>query len=178
MEVFLPFAPADSFSTQGGLLQNILSLWGPGLFPWGDLSGISMNLDWKWWDGRERACSGSVTAHTRPRPQSDGGGSACGAMALHRSLAAAHSGRGLVGVVLSSTPGAETAGVGDAARLWHKAACKLAQSKQTIGPPHLRDGGVWSNLASPFGPGDLVGLFNIFNLDNQGRICAGLFTGI
>ncbi len=88
MEVFLPFALTDSFATQGGLLRNILTLWGPGLFPLGDLSGISMNLDWKWWDGQERAFSGSVTAHTRPRPRSSGGGFACGAMALHRSLVA------------------------------------------------------------------------------------------
>ena len=93
-------------------------------------------------------------------------------------LGAAHSGRGLVGVILSSTPGANTIGIGEATRLWHKDACKLAQSNQTYGPPHLRDGGVWSNTASSFKPGDLASLFNTFNLDNQGRICAGTFTGI
>jgi hypothetical protein len=89
----------------------------------------------------------------------------------------AHSGRGLVGVVLSSTPGAGGVGIGEATRLWHKGGCQLAQSNQTYGPPHLRDGGVWSNPSGTFTPGDLVSLFNVFNLDNQGRICAGLFTG-
>ncbi len=87
-------------------------------------------------------------------------------------------GRGLVGVVLSSTPGAEGIGIADAMRLWHKGACRLTQSNQTFGPPHLRDGGVRSNHASPLVSGDLLSLFNVFNLDNEGRICDGLFTGI
>ena len=259
MEVFLPFALADSFQTQGGLLRNVLSLWGPALFPGGNLNDTSISIDFKWWDGRERAFAGSVTDHSIVRPL--GGGSigglgspldssrfdvanfvcghdaagtkaendgfpragsiatACGPPGVpdpaHPSdnfegtgdvnvtghaiqsstpigwwrfrlrpdgqapiTGAAHSGRGLVGVALSADGGANGAGIGDATRLWHKAACRLAQSNQTFGPPHLRDGGVWVNVSSTFVPGDLVSLFNVFNLDNQGRICAGLFSGI
>ena len=259
MEVFLPFALADSFPTQGGPLRNLLSLWGPPLFAGGNLNDTSINLDFKWWDGRERAFAGSVADHSIVRPLGgasiaglaspldasrfdvanfvcghDGAGTkaendgfpragtsatACGAPDVpdtaHPSdnfestpditssghqiqsstaigwwrfrlrsdgaspiIGAAHSGRGLVGVVLSSTTGAGAGGFGDAIRLWHKGACKLAQSNQTYGPPHLRDGGVWSNPISTFVPEDLVSLFNIFALDNQGRICSGLFTGI
>ena len=260
MEVFLPFALPDSFPTQGGLLRSVLSLWGPGLFPGGNLNNASINLDWKWWDGRERAFSGSVNDHSIVRPlggeaigglgspldssrfdvanfscgddaggtkaendgfprTQEGDATACGPPtfpdAVHPSdnfeasgdvnvvghgiqsstpigwwrfrlrtdgaspiPGASHSGRGLVGVVLSATPGAAATGIGDATRLWHKEGCKRAQSNQTYGPPHLRDGGVWSNPASSFERGDLVSLFNIFNLDNQGRICEGLFTGL
>jgi hypothetical protein len=259
MEVFLPFALADAFPAGGGLVRNVLSLWGPALFPGGNLSDTSIGITWKWWDGRERASSGSVSEHSVIRPlggptlagldapldpsrfhvagficghqaggtkaENDGfpraeGTSAtdCGApgssdpthpsdnfedsgdvsleghsiqsstpIGWWRFLLAreggspisgrAHSGRGLVGVVLSSTPGANASGVGDATRLWHKGGCKLAQSDQTYGPPHLRDGGVWSNLASSLTPGELVSLFNVFGLEDQGDICAGTFTG-
>jgi hypothetical protein len=259
MEVFLQFALADLFPTQGGPLRNVLSLWGPALFPGGNLNGTSIGIEFKWWDGRQRAFLGSVAAHSILRPlggapiagldppldagrftvanfvcghdatgtkaENDGfprvGGDAagCGAPGLpdaaHPSdnlestgdiqlpahaiqsstpigwwrfrlrrdgaspiAGAAHSGRGLVGVVLSSTPGAEGIGIADAMRLWHQGACRLAQSNQTFGPPHLRDGGVRSNHASPLVSGDLLSLFNVFNLDNEGRICDGLFTGI
>jgi hypothetical protein len=258
MEVFLPFALADPFPTQGGNLRNVLSLWGPGLFPGANLSDTSINIDVNWWDGRERAFFNSVNAHSLIRPlggatldgldqpidpdrfnaanfvcghdstgnnaENDGfprTGSAstgCGAPDVpdptHQSdnfesspdnndpghtiqsstpigwwrfrlrkdgkspiLGGEHSGRGLVGVVLSSTPGVSAIGVGDATRLWHKESCKLAQSAQTYGPPHLRDGGVWLNKSSSLAPRDLVSLFNIFTLGDQGKICAGLFTG-
>lgn len=259
MEVFLPFALADSFPTQGGLLRNVLSLWGPPLFAGGNLSDTSINIDFKWWDGRERAFSGSIIGHSIIRPLGgvsiagldtpldasrfdvanfscgdDAGGTKAENDGFPRSGSnaaacdppgfpdpahpsdnfensgdlsavghtiqsstpigwwrfrlrsdgssplpgASHSGRGLVGVLLSSTTGAEVNGVGDAIRLWHKGGCRLAQSNQTFGPPHLRDGGAWSNTSSSFTPGDLISLFNIFNLDNQGRICSGGFTGI
>lgn len=88
----------------------------------------------------------------------------------------AHSGRGLVGVVLSVTPGAEFVGVGDATRLWHEDSCEGAQSDRTIGPPHLRDGGVWANSGGGFTPADLISVFNIFDVDDQTKICAGRFT--
>ena len=259
MEVFLPFGLADPFPTQGGPLRNLLSLWGPGLFPGASLGDTSVSVSFKWWDGRERAFSGSVSAHTLIRPlggapiagldapldsgrftvgnfvcgHNAGGAKAendgfprsgidatdCGAplasgdpdhpsdnfensgepnLAGHTIqsstpigwwrfrlaeggnppiLGGANSGRGLVGVVLSSTPGAVAIGIGDAVRLWHKAACKLAQSNQTYGPPHLRDGGVWLNKASSLSPGELVSLFNVFDLSDQGKICDGVFTG-
>jgi hypothetical protein len=87
-----------------------------------------------------------------------------------------HSGRGLVGVVLSVTPDANFVGVGDAVRLWHQDPCEPAQSDRTLGPPHLRDGGVWANTHSLFTSADLLSLFNTFTPDNQARICAGRFT--
>ncbi len=87
-----------------------------------------------------------------------------------------HSGRGLVGVVLSATPGADFVGVGDATRLWHQDSCEGAQSDRTIGPPHLRDGGVWANSGGGFTPADLISIFNIFDVDDQAKICAGRFT--
>jgi hypothetical protein len=87
-----------------------------------------------------------------------------------------HSGRGLVGVLLSATAGTQLVGVGDATRLWHKDACELAQSERSFGPPHLRDGGVWANSGGGFTSADLISLFNIFDLDDQARICAGRFT--
>lgn len=88
-----------------------------------------------------------------------------------------HSGRGLVGVVLSATPGADFVGVGDATRLWHQDPCEPSQTDRTIGPPHLRDGGVWANNASGFTHADLISLFNLFSRDDQAKICAGLFAG-
>ena len=257
MEVSLPFALADFFPTQAGLLRNVLSLWGPGLFPGASLNDTSISIDFSWWDGRERAFSGSVNAHSLVRPlggeaiaglnapldgifnvanficghdptgsraendgfpRADGTNAAdCGAPSVpdpaHPSdnfelstdervqghgiqtstpigwwrfslrsdgrspiRGGAHSGRGLVGVVLSSTPGANAIGIGEATRLWHKGSCKIAQTAQTYGPPHLRDGGVWLNKSSSFGPGDLLSLFNVFGLGDQGKICAGLFT--
>jgi hypothetical protein len=258
MEVFLPFAVADPFPVGNLGLRNILSLWGPGLFPGDNLNDTSINIDVKWWDGRERAFSTSVNAHSLIRPlggaplpgldnpidpsrfsttnfvcghdttgskaENDGfprigaASTACGAPdvqdAAHPSdnfedgpditspghtiqsstpigwwrfklrsdgrspiRGGVHSGRGLVGVLLSSTPGANGVGIGDTVRLWHKAGCKLAQSAQTYGPPHLRDGAVWLNKSAVFSPGDLASLFNTFALGDQGKICAGLFTG-
>ncbi len=257
MEVFLPFALADPFPAPGGGVRNILSLWGPGLFPGDDLAATSISLDIKWWDGRERFFTGSIGAHSAIRPlggatlagldapidpsrfnvasfvcghatganaENDGfprtgsSSTACGAPGNPETVhlsdnfessadlsdvghtiqtstpigwwrfslnpggrppipGGENSGRGLVGVVLSSTPGADAVGVGDATRLWHKDPCKLAQTSRTLGPPHLRDGGVWSNKSGLFAPGDLVSLFNVFTLDDQEKICAGLFTG-
>jgi len=82
-----------------------------------------------------------------------------------------HSGRGLVGVVLTSTPGAAFAGVGDATRLWHKDPCELSQggsSLQVIGPPHLK------TVPATFT--DFVPIFNVFKYrspasPNQRAIC-------
>jgi hypothetical protein len=57
-EVYLPFALADGFANNG-TFTNFLSLWAPGFMPAG-LAG-PVNLDCRWWDGRERPfiCSGS-----------------------------------------------------------------------------------------------------------------------
>lgn len=73
-----------------------------------------------------------------------------------------HSGRGLVGVVLSSASSQSFLGVGDSWRLWHKEPCGLAQSAQTYGPPNVRDAGVWQSAANTPGVsgGDIVALFN------------------
>lgn len=88
-----------------------------------------------------------------------------------------HSGRGLVGVVLSTS--AETTpffAVGDSWRLWHKDPCGIAQSAETIGPPHLRDAGVYlaanANTAPPLvGAGDIVSFFNALPVDLEALIC-------
>lgn len=88
-----------------------------------------------------------------------------------------HSGRGLAGVVLSATAGAGFLGVGDATRLWHQDACEASQTDRAIGPPHLRDGGVWANGAGGFTGADLISLFNVFSLDDQAAICTGVFAG-
>jgi hypothetical protein len=57
-EVYLPFALADGFAN-AGTFTNFLSLWAPPFMPAG-LAG-PVNLDCRWWDGRERPfnCSGS-----------------------------------------------------------------------------------------------------------------------
>ena len=84
------------------------------------------------------------------------------------SLANVHSGRGLVGVVLSTNEGelhkkVKHKGVGDATRLWHEDPCEIAQSGVTIGPPHKGQ----NNVSA-----DGVTLFNIFNLVGQRSICS------
>jgi hypothetical protein len=253
MEVFLPFALADDFPAPGGGLRNVLSLWGPGLLPGANLNNTTINIDFRWWDGRENPFSGSVNFHSLIRPlggdglpgldppldqtgfrvsnfvcglagvgqaENDGfprsgGGALCGPPGnppllggdiLHSSdnfqstpdvtnsghriqsstpigwwrftlrrdnlppnpftgnNAWQHSGRGLVGVVLTSTPGAASTGVGDATRLWHKDPCEVTQSSETLGPPHVRD-----REAHP----DEISVFNIFSLFNQKQICLG-----
>ncbi len=68
MEVYLPFAFADGFPAPGGALRNFLSLWGPALLAGGNLTSASINLDFRWWDGRERPFLGSVSAHALIRP--------------------------------------------------------------------------------------------------------------
>jgi hypothetical protein len=257
MEVYLPMAFADSFPAPGGGVRNLLSLWGPGLFP-GRLDGTSVSVDIRWWDGRERAFGGSVANHAIVRPlggepmagvdppldstrfsvagfvcghdpsgaraENDGfprsgsDAAACGAPDVpdptHQSdnlevsvditerghtiqpstaigwwrfqlrpdnrsplPGGAHSGRGLVGVLLSSTPGANFVGVGDATRLWHEDACAISQSGRSFGPPHARDGGVWANQSSPIAPSDLISLFNTLARDDQERVCRGAFIG-
>jgi hypothetical protein len=248
MEVFLPFALADPFPAPGGGLRNVLSLWGPGLFPGQNLNNTSINIDFKWWDGRERPFFGSVNEHILLRPlggasiagldqpidpirfsvpnfvcghdsagtkaENDGfprtgtNPSTCGTpdvpdtahpsdnfengpdsndpghtmqnstsigwwrFKLRRDGLApnpfntAHSGRGLVGVVLSSTPGAAGTGVGDATRLWHKDPCLISQSDDAFGPPHLLFPGDRSQLHA-----SRLSLFNIYGLDAQKSFC-------
>jgi hypothetical protein len=83
-----------------------------------------------------------------------------------------HSGRGLVGVVLSSTSTANS-GVGDVTRLWHKDPCEISQSGFTWGPPHLRDIGAITSTQKSSDGGVLTSLFNIFSFDDQGEICDG-----
>lgn len=68
MEVYLPFAFADGFPIPGGTLRNILSLWGPGLFPGEFLLATQISLDFRWWDGRERAFAGSNLRHSLVMP--------------------------------------------------------------------------------------------------------------
>ncbi len=90
-----------------------------------------------------------------------------------------HSGRGLVGVVLTSTPGAKFTGVGEALRLWHKDPCELAQSGNNFGPPHLRDESAFIlDVASvtqggpPTGVGgSAITIFNTLSLDDQFEFC-------
>jgi hypothetical protein len=60
LEVYLPFAFADGF-TNSGAFKNLLSLWAPGLMP-GTAAG-RVNLDIKWWDGRERPFTASLNRH-------------------------------------------------------------------------------------------------------------------
>jgi hypothetical protein len=71
-----------------------------------------------------------------------------------------HSGRGLVGVLLSTTD-APAFAVGDSWRLWHKAPCQLAQSADTRSPLH----------AGPLVATELVSLFNIYEFKTQTAIC-------
>jgi len=249
MEVYLPFALADPFPTAGGDLRNILSLWGPTLLAGKSLSGILIDMEFVWWDGRERGFISSRIGHSIIRPlggatitgldfpldglfnsanfvcghapagnaENDGfprsgsSATACGvadvADTTHPSdnfensgdLTTAghsiqpstpigwwrfrlkrdflppapltfpfhdHSGRGLVGVVLSSAPGQGQSGggVGFATRLWHEDPCELAQSRITVGPPHERDRLLMG--------GDNVTLFNISTRAGQREKCA------
>ena len=90
-----------------------------------------------------------------------------------------HSGRGLVGVVLSTTPGSAFTGVGDATRLWHKDPCEVAQSGNNFGPPHVRDASLFvidAAVALAQGPngvgGSVMALFNALTLENQDFVCA------
>ncbi len=277
MEVFLPFALADTFSgvPSGAAhpLRNVLSMWGPAVLPGGNLNNTTINIDFKWWDGRERAFTGSINAHSLIRPlggasiagldppidgsrftvanftcglsvsgslnagkaENDGfprSGTVadqCGVplaagdadhpsdnfdnsgdvnqigstiqsstpigwwrFALRRdgtppaALSSAtvlgpplqediegysvnHSGRGLVGVVLSSTDKASGNGVGDATRLWHKEGCHKAQSNTTVGPPHVGEVLLHENLD---GTGTAITFFNAFSFANEyNRLC-------
>jgi len=77
------------------------------------------------------------------------------------------SGRGLVGVVLSSTSGSDatdnlTSGMGYATRLWHEDSCEIAQSGDTIGPPHKGHGQISD---------ENVALFNTFSSFRQSILC-------
>jgi hypothetical protein len=67
MEAYLPFAFADDFTSPGGHLRNILSLWSPALMPAGDMVE-KMGISWKWWDGRERSRTSSISGHSIIRP--------------------------------------------------------------------------------------------------------------
>lgn len=67
-----------------------------------------------------------------------------------------HSGRGLVGVLLSPSGGTTPFfAVGDSWRLWHKEPCGIAQSAETRGPLHTDP--IFKNDADF---GELVSLFN------------------
>ena len=277
MEVYLPFALADHFPTGNGELRNVLSLWGPGLFPGAVLDNTNIDIDWRWWDGRERFKGSSIIPHSIiaplggdvigdldspldpagfratnfecglsggggtgkftqsgkaendgfPRSTPAGGNSTnCGpALAAgdpaHPSdnfedqfetniaghtiqsstpigwwrfqlnsdqkdpifgnnfnIISDHSGRGLVGVVLSSAFDSGTGrGVADATRLWHKDPCKLAESGETMGPPHLRDRGAAQSAGFfGIGAGSFESLFNIFTLPVQQFICRENFN--
>jgi hypothetical protein len=76
------------------------------------------------------------------------------------------SGRGLVGVVLTSpSPEAdpeELTGQGVATRLWHEDPCEIAQSGETIGPPHKGHGHISD---------EDVALFNTFSSFRQSIQC-------
>jgi hypothetical protein len=89
-----------------------------------------------------------------------------------------NSGRGLVGVVLSTTPGSAFTGVGDATRLWHKDPCEVAQSGDNFGPPHVRDASLFvidAVVALAQGPngvgGSVMTIFNALTFDNQAFVC-------
>jgi len=90
-----------------------------------------------------------------------------------------NSGRGLVGVLLSTTfPGPKFTGVGDATRLWHKDPCEIAQSSHNFGPPHVRDASLFiidAAVASLGGPngigGSVMAIFNALTLENQAFVC-------
>jgi len=82
------------------------------------------------------------------------------------------SGRGLVGVVLTSgAGGAEGKGAGEAIRLWHKDPCEIGPQGlgNALGPPHLRD--VLIATLSP----DYIVFFNAYTFTQQARICRGEF---
>ncbi len=269
MEVYLPWAYADEWPVPGGALRNILSLWGPAFMPGGTLSNTTIDLDWKWWDGREREKSGSIVPHAViaplggtiiagldnpidpdfkvssftcnrnstaggfigavaendgfPRNANGGADSLPGNGCNPGSITTAdtdhpsdnyenagdvntighsiqqstsigwwrfqlnadaqpplgfvpvleHSGRGLVGVVLSSVSNA-LVGVGDSWRLWHKDPCEIAQSNETLGPPHLRDFYVYQSANNDgIAAGDYVAFFNALPFWAQGQVCRG-----
>jgi hypothetical protein len=77
-----------------------------------------------------------------------------------------HTGRGLVGVALSSpqpdAKGAQEVGPGVATRLWHEDPCEIAQSGDTIGPPHKGHGHISD---------EDVALFNTFSSFRQSILC-------
>jgi hypothetical protein len=82
----------------------------------------------------------------------------------------ARSGRGMVGVVLSSgAGGAEGKGAAEAIRLWHKDPCEFGPQglSYAYGPPHLRD-----RLTATLDPNYVV-FFNSLSLANQGAVCNG-----
>jgi hypothetical protein len=85
-----------------------------------------------------------------------------------------NSGRGLVGVVLSSSAGATFAGVGDTIRLWHKDPCEVAQSGNNFGPPHVRDASLFilDVVGGPGVGGSALAIFNALSFDNQDRLCS------
>jgi len=86
-----------------------------------------------------------------------------------------HSGRGLVGVVLSTTPGSAFTGVGDATRLWHKDPCEVAQSGDNFGPPHVRDASLFIiDAIAPINGvgGSVMTIFNALTFENQDFVCA------
>ena len=86
-----------------------------------------------------------------------------------------NSGRGLVGVVLSTTPGTAFVGIGDATRLWHKDPCEIAQSGDSFGPPHVRDASLFIiDAIAPINGvgGSVMTIFNALTLENQAFVCA------
>ncbi len=92
------------------------------------------------------------------------------------NVCANHSGRGLVGVVLSHTLGAITAGIGDSTRLWHKEPCRIASSQFTWGPPHVDNRQISQDenlLAIGFGLDnhDAVAIFNVLSFNTEHRLC-------
>lgn len=89
-----------------------------------------------------------------------------------------HSGRGLVGLVLSAPPpktrrppGVPPHRVGDAVRLWHEDPCELAQSGLSFGPPHVRDK-LFSILRNQADTGSFIAFFNVHKFAGQELLCA------
>ena len=89
---------------------------------------------------------------------------------IDEGIARDHSGRGLVGVVLSSTPGSVGNGVGDATRLWHKASCEISQSGLAWGPPHKY---ISEDQDMDLGSDNILPYFNVFTFLEQGERCNG-----
>jgi hypothetical protein len=254
-EVFLPMAFADGAFQ----LSNLLFLFSPNLFPGETLNPFTFDVNWRFWDGRERFVELDIASHflvrTLGAPGQSGQdaegpildtftaanficGHAPGAPSLFgpfendgaprpagTSLACTgvpfadpehfsdnfdaqtsnpigwwrfqlnragelpnfpgnlrsltdNSGRGLVGVLLSTTPGAAFTGIGDATRLWHKDPCEVAQSGDSFGPPHVRDASLFvidAAVALAQGPngvgGSVMTIFNALTFDNQAFVC-------
>jgi hypothetical protein len=84
-----------------------------------------------------------------------------------------NSGRGLVGVLLSTIPDAKFTGIGDATRLWHKDPCEIAQSADSFGPLHVRDASLFIlDAAGGQGVGgSVMTIFNALTLENQAFVC-------